>query len=90
DKNRKMNCISNDYVSRVQLSPAGKRLYVSTSMGLCCLDIPAHSWTSTFGMNCLNYSTPVRITREYDDNLWYGTNEGLFRYDLRTHKTQQY
>ena len=90
DKNRKMNCITNDYVSQVQLSPDGKRLYVSTSMGLCCLDIPANSWTSTFGMNCLNYSTPVRITREYDDNLWYGTNEGLFRYDLRTHKTQQY
>ena len=90
DKNKKMNCITNDYISQVQLSPDGKRLYVSTTMGLCCLDIPANNWTTTFGMNCLNYSTPVRITREYDGNLWYGTNEGLFCYDLRTHQTKQY
>ena len=90
DKDRKKNCITNDYVSQVRLSPDEKRLYVSTSMGLCCLDIPSNSWTSTFGMNCLNYNTPVRITREYDGILWYGTNEGLFCYDMRTHKTKQY
>ncbi len=90
EKNKKLNCITNDYVSQVILSPDGKRLYASTSMGLCCLDIQNNSWTKTFGMNCLNYSIPVRITREYDDNLWYGTNEGLYCYNLRSHETKRY
>ena len=90
DKDRNMNCITNDYISQVQLSPDGKRLYASTSMGLCCLDINSNSWTKTFGKNCLNYSTPVRITREYDEKLWYGTNEGLYCYDMRTHDTKKY
>ena len=90
EKNRKMNCITNDYISQVHVSPDGKRVYASTSMGLCCLDISENSWISTFGMNCLNYSTPVRITREYDGKLWYGTNEGLYCYDLLSHETKHY
>ena len=90
EKNRNLNCISNDYISQVHLSPDGKRVYASTSMGLCCLDIAENSWTNTFGKNCLNYGTPVRITREYDGKLWYGTNEGLFCYDLLSHETKQY
>ena len=90
DKNRKMNCITNDYISQVNISPDGKRVYASTSMGLCCLDIAENSWTKTFGMNCLNYSIPVRITREYDGKLWYGTNEGLYCYDLISHETKHY
>ena len=90
DKDRKMNCITNDYISQVHLSPDGKRLYAATSMGLCCLDIEENSWTKTFGINCLNYSTPVRITREYDGKLWYGTNEGLYCYDLSSHETKHY
>ncbi|MBR1409651.1 MAG: helix-turn-helix domain-containing protein [Prevotella sp.] len=90
DKNSKMDCITNNYISQVHLSPDGKRLYASTSMGLCCLDIAENSWTKTFGMNCLNYSTPVRITREYDGKLWYGTNEGLYCYDLTTRETKHF
>ena len=90
DKNSKMNCITNDYISQVHLSPDGKRVYASTSMGLCCLDIAENSWIKTFGINCLNYSTPVRITREFDGKLWYGTNEGLYCYDLISHETKHY
>ncbi|WP_028902296.1 two-component regulator propeller domain-containing protein [Prevotella sp. P6B4] len=90
DKDRKMNCISNDYISQVHLSPDGKRIYASTTMGLCCLDLIENSWTKTFGTNCLNYSMPIRVTREYDGKLWYGTNEGLYCYDLVSHKTKRY
>ena len=90
DRDRKMNCLTNDYISQVHLSPDGKRVYASTTMGLCCLDLIEKSWTKTFGINCLNYSTPVRITHEYDGKLWYGTNEGLYCYDLHSHETKHY
>ena len=90
DKDRKVNSITNNYVSQVSVSPDSKRLYVATSMGLCCMDLATGSWTSTFGVNCPNYSVPVRIAREYDGRLWYGTNEGLYCYDLKSKATQHY
>ena len=90
DKDRKINSITNNYVSQVSLSPDEKRLYVATSMGICCLDIPSGSWTKTFGTNCPNYSVPVRVAREYDGCLWYGTNEGLYCYDLASKKTKHF
>ena len=90
DKDRKKNCITNDYISQVHISPDGKRVYASTTMGLCCLDLTKNSWVKTFGMNCLNYSTPIRVTREYDGRVWYGTNEGLYCYDLATQKTKKF
>jgi signal transduction histidine kinase/ligand-binding sensor domain-containing protein/DNA-binding response OmpR family regulator len=76
------NRITNDYISKISLSPDGKRLYVATTMGVCCLDIEEDSWINTFGKNCLNYGTPSRIVKEYDGQLWIGTNDGLFHYDL--------
>ena len=69
DKDRKINSITNNYVSQVSLSPDEKRLYASTSMGICCLDIASGSWTKTFGTNCPNYSVPVRVAREFDGSL---------------------
>ena len=90
DKDRKINSIVNNYISQVSLSPDGKRLYAATSMGICCLEIASGSWTNTFGVNCPNYSVPVRIAREYDGRLWYGTNEGLYAYDLASKKTTHY
>ena len=80
--NRQVNSIANDYVSQISLSPDGRRLYVSTSMGLCCLDIPSDSWTKAFGVNCLHYSQPIRVTKEHDGVLWVATNDGLYRFDL--------
>ena len=85
-----MNSITNDYISQVSLSPDGSRLIVATSMGLCCLDIASDSWTKTFGVNCLNYSVPIRVAREYDGRIWYGTNAGLYCYDLTSKKTTHY
>ena len=82
ESNRDANSIPNDYVSQISVSPDNKRIYVATSTGACCLDLEKNSWTSFFGKNCLNYSTPTRIVREYSGRLWIGTNDGLYCYDL--------
>ena len=82
DTDRKMNSITNNYVSQVNISPDGKRIYAATSMGLCCLDIESDSWVKAFGTNCPNYSQPVRIAREYGGYIWVGTNNGLYCYSL--------
>ena len=82
--NRKVNSITNDYLSKLSLSPDGKRIYVSSTMGVCAFDIAKESWISTFGVNCLNYGTPVRVTREFDGELFVGTNDGLVCYDMKT------
>ncbi len=85
-----INSITNDYISQLSVSPDQKRVYVATTMGVCCLDIERNSWISLFGKNCLNYGTPVRIAREYSNCLWIGTNDGLYCFDLLNKKLQQY
>ena len=82
ESKRDVNSITNDYISQLSISPDNKRLYVATSTGVCCLDLEKNSWTSVFGKNCLNYSTPTRTAREYSGRLWIGTNDGLYCYDL--------
>ena len=82
ENDRNVNSIPNDYISQLSVSPDNKRIYVATSTGVCCLDMEKNSWTSFFGKNCLNYSTPTRTAREYSGRLWIGTNDGLYCYDL--------
>lgn len=72
----------NDYISKMSLSPDGKRVYLATTMGVCCLDIATESWTKVFGVNTINYGTPIRVIKEYDNKLWIGTNNGLYSYNL--------
>ena len=84
-----INSIVNDYLSQLSLSPDGKRIYVSTSMGVCALDIETENWVSTFGENCLNYGTAARIAREFDGVLYIGTNDGLLCYDLEQRKLKR-
>ena len=89
--NRKVNSITNDYISKLSLSPDGKRIYLGTTMGVCVFDIAKESWISTFGVNCLNYGTPVRVVREFNDDLFVGTNNGLECYSMKTgHKANRY
>ena len=83
ETDRSLNCIVNDYISKMSISPDGKRVYVATTMGVCCLDIEKESWTSVFGKNCLNYGMPSRIVKEYNGMLWIGTNDGLYCYDMK-------
>ena len=80
---RKINSITNDYLSHLSLSPDGKRIYAATTMGVCALDIEKENWVSTFGENCLAYGTAARIAREFDGVLYIGTNDGLICYDLQ-------
>ncbi len=84
DNDRKVNSISNDYISQVSISPDGQRVYAATSMGVCAMDIKTENWISTFGKNCPNYGTPTRIAREFGGTLYVGTNDGLVCYDLKT------
>ena len=82
-ENRKINSITNDYISQLSVSPDGRRLYVATTMGVCALDLQTESWLSVFGTNCLNYGTPIRVAREFNGKLYIGTNDGLLGYDLK-------
>ena len=87
---RSINCIANNYISKMSLSPDERRVYTATTMGLCCYDIEKDSWTSVFGNNCLNYGTPTRIVKEYGGRLWIGTNDGLYCYDMLKKALQLY
>ena len=85
---RKVNSLVNNYISQLSLSPDGKRVYLATTMGVCCMEIATENWTKVLGGNTLNYGTPTRIAREYDNKLWIGTNNGLYSYDLSAHKLE--
>ena len=87
---RSVNSIVNDYISKMSLSPDGKRIYLATTVGACCLDIEKESWVSLFGKNCLNYGQPVRVVKEYGGRLWIGTNDGLYSYDLKKQEMQHF
>ena len=86
---RQVNSLVNDYISQLSLSPDGKRIYVSTTMGVCALDIEKENWVNTFGENCLIYGNAARIAREFDGTLYIGTNDGLICYDLERRKTKR-
>ena len=90
ENNRSLNSIPNDYISKMSVSPDEKRVYLATTIGVCCYDIAKNSWTSFFGKNCLNYGVPTRIAKEYSGKLWIGTNDGLCSYDLKQKKLQEY
>ena len=90
DEDRKVNSIVNDFISKISISPDGKRIYAATSLGVSCLDIDKDSWLSCFGENCLLYGNSVRIAKEYDGFLWIGTNDGLYRYDLRSQEMKRF
>lgn len=87
---RKVNTIVNDYASQLELSPDGKRIYVSTSMGVCCLDVETDSWVSAWGANSLMYSTPIRVCKTVGDKLWVGANNGLHCFDMKGKEIKHY
>ena len=88
---RRVNCIANNYISQLSLSPDGKRVYCATTMGACAMDIQSENWLGTFnGVNCPNYGMPTRIAREFGSKLRIGTNDGLYCYDLKKHEIEHH
>ena len=91
NRDRRVNSLINNYISQVSLSPDGQRIYVSTTLGVCAMNLKTESWLTTFnGQNCINYGTPTRVAREFGGMLYVGTNDGLLCYDLKTHKKHLY
>mgnify|MGYP004630323433 FL=1 len=84
DSNPKINSLPNDYLAKLAFSKDYSKLYVASSIGLCCLDIKTNSWTKTFGKNCLNQGTFSHcVQTDYKDRIWYGTEEGIYVYNLK-------
>ena len=84
ENNPKANSIPNSYLAKIAFSNDGKLLFVASSIGLHCLNIQTGSWISTFGVNCLNkgnFSHSVFVDKQ--DRVWYGSENGLFCYDLK-------
>ena len=91
DSNQKINTLPNNYLCKVCLSPDEKLLFVATSVGLACYDIQNDSWVNVFGGNCPNYGTFSRaVFADKKNRVWLATNDGLYCYDLRTHKDCYY
>ena len=82
---RKMNILANSYISQIDISSDYTKIFLATTMGLCCYDIKKKSWLSTFGENALLYGINIRSVFQSDVNtLWFGTDDGLYKRDMQT------
>ena len=91
DLDSTVNSLPNNYLTKLCLTPDGKRLLVACSVGLCCYDIEADSWLTTFGSNCAFRGTFARSVYVDSRNIvWLGTSDGLYSYDLNTHEQHHY
>ena len=50
------DCLHNNYILEMDMSPDKKILYVGTSIGLSCLDLPSNSWTKVFKSNKIHFT----------------------------------
>ena len=83
------NCLMNDYIAQLKLSPDGNRLYVGTCIGLACLELATNSWTSVFNTNGIIRDIQINtIQEDAKGRIWAGTSEGLYCYDLKTRKME--
>jgi signal transduction histidine kinase/ligand-binding sensor domain-containing protein/DNA-binding response OmpR family regulator len=78
ENNRHIDCLPNNYVSKITITPDGRRVYVATAVGVGCLDLKTGGWLSRWGVNCSDYGTFTRcISHGRDGSIYVGTNEGL-------------
>ncbi|MCR5132185.1 MAG: helix-turn-helix domain-containing protein [Prevotella sp.] len=91
DTDHKMNSIPNNFLTKICLSHDERRLFVACSVGFCCYDIANDSWTNALGVNCTTPSSYMcSVYADSRDRVWLGTYDGLYCYDLRTHKERYY
>lgn len=85
DSNAKLNSLPNNYLAKLSFSKDYSKLYVTSSVGLSCLDIKNNSWTNTFGgKNCINKGTFAQcVLSDSKGNVWYGTEDGVYMYNLK-------
>lgn len=85
--NQKVNSIPNNYLTSIEFSKDGKRIFVGTSVGLSCYDKVKKSWTSFFGSNCIHKD--VMITNLFEDSkgrLWFAGSNGMWVYNFNKKK----
>ena len=88
---RRSDCLHNNYILEMDMSPDKKILYVGTSIGLSCLDLPSNSWTKVFKSNkILDRESITGICQVNNDEIWIGTAIGLYNYNLKTHALRKY
>lgn len=85
------NSLANNYIGQMYLSADSRHLYVGTSVGLSCLNTVTGSWTDVFGKNLILDNKYVSDIREdADKNLWIGTSEGVYYYNVRARGFKKY
>lgn len=81
DVDHKMNSLPNDYLSRLTTSRDKKKIYIASSVGLCCLNLTTMSWTDVLGANIADYGTfPHSIFADSKGRVWLGTEKGAWCY----------
>ena len=79
------DCLANNYILEMHMSPDKKRIYVGTTTGLSCLDIPSGSWSKALGTNKLLDRQAINDIYQTNENeIWIGTAKGLYNYNLKT------
>lgn len=83
--------LPNAYILQMELSPDEKRLYIGTSVGLSCLDIPSRSWTKAFKKNLILEREYISAIK-YDESigLWVGSDCGLYYVNPKTVEIKKY
>lgn len=79
----KKNCLYNNYVMQMEMTPDGKWLFVGTPIGLSCIDIETDSWRKVIKGTCLLPGKSIN-TICYDERmgLFVGTNDGMYHFKV--------
>lgn len=91
ENDRKKDCLVNDYISALCLSPDGRRLYISTTVGQACLNLRTGSFTDVFHTNCVNHGFMAHCAIEdARGTVWIGTDHGLLGYNPTTRQQRRF